>query len=57
MTRLSVICPAAPWENETTDADKARDICFDLSQEYGYAELRQNGMIIESYGNGSPAIW
>jgi hypothetical protein len=57
MTRLSVICPAATWENETTDADRAWDLCLDLSQDYGYAEVRQNGMIIGSYQNGSPAIW
>jgi hypothetical protein len=57
MTHLSVICPAATWENETTDADRAWDLCLDLSQDYGYAEVRQNGMIIGSYRNGSPAIW
>ena len=57
MTRLSVICPSAPWENETTDSDRAQDICLDLSREYGYAEVRQNGMIVGSYRNGSAAIW
>jgi hypothetical protein len=57
MTRLSAICPAATWENETTDADRAWDLCLDLSQDYGYAEVRQNGMIIGSYRNGSPSIW
>ena len=31
--RLDVICPAAPWENTTTDADRAWDLCFDLSEE------------------------
>jgi hypothetical protein len=53
MFQLSVICPAAPWENETTNTDRAWDLCFDLSEEYGYAEVRQNGMIIGSYRNGS----
>ena len=57
MTRLSVICPAAAWENETTDADRAWDLCLDLSEEFGYAEVRQNGMIVGSYRNGSPTIW
>ena len=52
MTQLSVICPAAPWENETTNADRAWDLCLDLSEEYGYAEVRQNGMIIGSYTDG-----
>ena len=57
MTRHSVICPAATWENETTDADRAWDLCLDLSEEFGYAEVRQNGMIVGSYRNGSPTIW
>ena len=57
MTHLSVICPAATWENETTDADRAWDLCLDLSEEFGYAEVRQNGMIVGSYRNGSPTIW
>ena len=52
MTRYDVICPAAPWENETTDQDRAWDLCFSLSEEYGYAEVRQNGMIIGEYRNG-----
>ena len=52
MTRLDVICPAAPWENDTTDADRAWDLCLSLSEEYGYAQVRQNGMIIGEYRNG-----
>ena len=52
MTRLDVICPAAPWEGTTTDADRAWDLAFDLSEEYGYAEVRQNGVIIGSYTYG-----
>ena len=52
MTRLDVICPAAPWENDTTDADRAWDLCFNLSEEYGYAQVRQNGVIIGEYTNG-----
>ena len=34
MTRLNVICPSAPWENTTTDADRAWDLCLSLSEEY-----------------------
>ena len=49
--RLDVICPAAPWENTTTDADRAWDLCFSLSEEFGYAEVRQNGIVIGDYGN------
>jgi hypothetical protein len=52
MTRLSVRCPSAPWENTTTDADRAWMLCLDLSEEYGYAEVRQNGMILGSYRDG-----
>ena len=48
ITRL----PAAPWENDTTDADRAWDLCLSLSEEYGYAQVRQNGMIIGEYRNG-----
>ena len=48
MTRLNVICPAAPWENTTTDADRAWDLCLSLSQDYGYAQVRdaETGIII-----------
>ena len=52
MTRLDVICPAAPWENTTTDEDRAWDLCFSLSEEFGYAQVRQYGMIIGEYRNG-----
>ena len=52
MTRLDVICPSAPWENETTDADRAWDLCLSLSEEYGYAQVRQNGVIIGEYTDG-----
>ncbi len=52
MTRYDVICPSAPWENETTDADRAWDLCLDLSEEYGYAQVRCNGVIIGEYTDG-----
>jgi hypothetical protein len=52
MTRLDVICPSASWENTTTDEDRAWDLCLSLSEEYGYAEVRQNGMIIGYYTDG-----
>jgi hypothetical protein len=51
MTRYDVICPSAPWENHTTDEDRAWDLCFSLSEEYGYAEIRCNGIVIGEYGN------
>ena len=49
--RLDVICPAAPWENTTTDADRAWDLCYSLSEEFGYAEVRQDDIVIGDYGN------
>ena len=54
MTRLNVICPSAPWENTTTDADRAWLLCLDLSEEYGYAQVRDavTGIIIGDYTNG-----
>jgi len=54
MTLVDVICPSAPWENETTDDDTAWDICYSLSIEYGYAQIRErvNGTIIGEYRDG-----
>ena len=52
--RYDVICPSAPWENHTCDEDRAWDLCFSLSEEYGYAQVRHNetGIIIGEYTNG-----
>jgi hypothetical protein len=54
MTRLSVRCPSAPWENTTTDADRAWDLCLDLSEEYGYAQVidTASGIILGDYTDG-----
>jgi hypothetical protein len=53
MTRYDVICPSAPWENTTMAAeDRAFDLCYSLSEEYGYAEVRCNGMVIGEYTEG-----
>jgi hypothetical protein len=52
MTRYDVICPSAPWENTTTDKDAAWDLCYDLSVEYGYCQVRCNGLIVGDYTNG-----
>jgi len=46
--RVDVICPAAPWENTTTDLDRAYDLAYSLSEEYQCdVDLRYNetGMI------------
>lgn len=32
--RINVRCPSAPWENTTTDLDKAYDLAYNLSEEY-----------------------
>ena len=32
--RLHVRCDSAPWENTTTDKDRAIDLAFNLSEEY-----------------------
>ena len=32
--RIDIRCPSAPWENHTTDLDKAYDIAYNLSEEY-----------------------
>jgi hypothetical protein len=48
-----IICPSAPEENETTtDLDRAMLLCLDLSEEFGYAEIRDAfGNIVGDYGN------
>ena len=58
MQRLDVRCPSAPWENTTTDEDRAWDLCFSLSEDYGYACVyeRVNGTIIGEYTDGR-ATW
>ena len=32
--RIDVRCSAAPWENTTTDIDRAIDLAYTLSDEY-----------------------
>ncbi len=53
MTRLlTVRCPSAPWENDTIEADKAWDLCYDLSVEHGYARILDGECIIGEYRDG-----
>lgn len=41
--RVDILCHRAPWENETTDYDKAYDIAYDLAEEYQCdVDLRYN---------------
>ena len=51
--RYSVHCPSAPYENSSfVDIDDAWGLCSDLSEEFGYAEVRQGEHFLGSYTNG-----
>ena len=53
-TRIDVMCPAAPWEGGTYDADRAVDIAYSLSEEYQCdVDLRYNstGIIFQTVSN------
>ena len=52
MTRLDVICPSCPWEGSTVDASEAPYLAICLSEDHGYAQIRQDGRIIAEYTNG-----
>ena len=52
MQMLTVRCPSAPWENDTVDADRAWDLCYALSQEFGYAYVLEGELIVGEYTNG-----
>jgi hypothetical protein len=52
--RIDVKCSAAPWENTTTDLDRAYDLAYDLSEEYQCdVDLRYNetGIIFTTVSN------
>jgi hypothetical protein len=52
--RIDVKCYGAPWENTTTDLDKAYDLAYDLSEEYQCdVDLRYNetGIIFTTVSN------
>jgi len=51
--RYEVHVPSAPYEGESThDEWQAWDLCLSLSEEFGYAEVRRNGVILGSYTDG-----
>lgn len=51
--RYTVFVPSAPHESESTsDLDRAYDLCLSLSEDFGYAQVRQDGWIIADYTNG-----
>ena len=48
--RYSVHCPSAPYENSSfVDLDDCWGLCFDLAEEYGYAEVRYGNCVMGSY--------
>ena len=50
--RYEVLVPSAMYESESVlDLDRAHDLCYDLAQEHGYAEIRHNGVHIADYGS------
>ena len=51
--RYSVHCPSAPFENTSfVSLDDCWGLCLDLSEEYGYAEVRYGECVMGSYTNG-----
>ncbi len=51
--RYSVHCPSAPYENSSfITLDECWGLCLDLSEEYGYAEVRLGNCLMGSYTNG-----
>ena len=51
--RYSVHCPTAPYENSSfISLDECWGLCLDLSEEYGYAEVRLGNCVMGSYTNG-----
>lgn len=57
-----VVVPSDRSQDETTDdLDKAWLWCLDLSEEYGYAEVRYNqcgpARVLGSYTNGAANSW
>ena len=56
MINYLVKCPSDPYENTSTyDLDRAYDLCYNLSEEYGYAEIgyynvQGHYQLVASYG-------
>ena len=51
--RYSVHCPSAPYENSSfVDLADCWGLCLDLSEEFGYAEVRHGNCVMGSYTNG-----
>ena len=51
--RYSVHCPSASFENSSfINLEDCWGLCLDLSEEYGYAEVRYGNCVLGSYTNG-----
>ena len=51
--RYSVHCPSAPFENSSfINLDDCWGLCLELSEDYGYAEVRHGNCVLGSYTNG-----
>ena len=49
----AVVCAAAPHENTVFKTlDECWGLCLDLSEEFGYAEVRHGICVLGSYTNG-----
>jgi len=54
MNNFTITCPALGETETTTDLDRAMLLCLDLSEEFGYAEIRDAfGNIVGDYGDPS----
>ena len=58
MIHYLVKCPSDPYENTNCfgDLDRAYDLCYNLSEEYGYAEigyynLQGHYQLVADYGS------
>ena len=50
--RYEILVPSAPYESESVlDLDRAYDIMYDLAEEFGYAEIRHDGVHIADHGS------
>ena len=51
--RYSVHCPSAPFENSSfINLEDCWGLCLQLSEDYGYAEVRHGDIVMGSYTNG-----
>ena len=50
--RYEILVPSAPYESESVcDLDRAYDLMYDLAEEFGYAEIRHDGVHIADHGS------